>query len=205
MKQTTPEIKAALKAGTLSIRDFIWLEAVRISDGATIEWGAWSDVGNFSAPVIDAYTQETVTRAFEGAGGLIETSPISLVSGLAVQTVEVKMSQVNPDVEAIVRGYSVRRSPIQIYRGFFNPGTYQMIAPAVPRFAGFIDDAPINTPPEGQEGAISFMCVSRSQDLTRRSTSKRSDADQRRRDPNDGFFSHASSVGTWTIKWNETD
>lgn len=201
MARTFPQsVRDALKAGTLVVRDFIWIEA---KDGAgnPVEWAAWSDVGSITADVIDPVTGATVNRTFKGAGELIEVSPIPLTSGLTVQAVEVLVSQISPEAETLIRGHNIRRAPIQIHRGFMDPMTQLMIAPAEPRFFGFIDEAPVETPSEGEEGGVTFTCTGHTQELTRRNHAKRSDADQRRRSASDSFFKHAAAVGTWEIKW----
>jgi len=76
-----------------------------------------------------------------------------------------------------------------------------LTAPAIAEFVGFIDGAPIITPAEGGEGRILLNCASYTQEFTRSNSSKRSDADQRRRDPNDAFFQHVTTVGDWEVNW----
>jgi len=184
-------------------RDFLWITARNRATGAPVTWGAWSDVGTVSADVIDPASGATVTRTYEGGGAVIAIGNVQLVTGLTVQAVEISLSQLDAGAQQAVRGHDVRRAPVELHRGFLDPDTHRLVAPAVPRFVGFVDEAPITTPVEGGFGEIRLVCASQTQELTRSSTAKRSDADQRRRNASDGFFRHAATVGTWKIWWGQ--
>lgn len=203
MRSLSPAVTAALAAQSLVMRDFLWIVARDRTTGDPVEWGAWSDFGNVTAEVIDPLTGNTVERTFEGAGSLVQVGAVPLVAGLTVQSVPIRLAPTAAGAEQLVRGYDVQRAPVQLFRGIFNPATMRLVAPAVPRFLGFVDDVQIDTPAEGGEGGISLTCVSHVQELTRSSTAKRSDADQRLRSATDGFFQHAATVGTWQIWWGQ--
>lgn len=204
MRTLSANVQAALDAGALVPRDFLWIVARNRATDAAETWGAWSGAGNVDADVIDPDSGSTVTRAFEGAGSLIQIGAVPMVSGLTVQVVEIRLSQIAAGAEQLVRGYDVRRAPVQLFRGFLDPATQRMVGPAVPRFVGFVDEADVQTPKEGEEGAITLTCASHAQELTRASTAKRSDADQRQRSATDGFYRHTATVGDWTIYWGRT-
>ncbi|MFP4275519.1 MAG: hypothetical protein ACLFRU_10890 [Paracoccaceae bacterium] len=203
MRPLDPSVQAALEAGALVPRDFVFVTARDRSDGSPVTWGAWSDLGTITADVIDPVTGVTVQRTYEGAGSLVAVSEVPLVTGLTIQTVQIELSQIAAGAEQLVRGYDIKRAPVELHRGFLDPATMRLVAPVVPRFLGFVDEAEILTPEEGGEGAMQLTCTSHAQELTRSSTSKRSDADQRRRSANDGFFRHAATVGTWKIFWGQ--
>jgi hypothetical protein len=199
----SPEVQARLEAGALVPRDFLWITPRRRDTGAAVTWGAWSDLGTITADVIDPVSGVTVQRTYEGAGSLVQVSEVPLVVGLTVQSVEIQLSQIATGAEALIRTYDARRAPVELHRGFLDPATMRLAAPAVPRFLGFVDEAPVETPAEGGEGGVRLTCVSHAQELVRASSAKRSDADQRRRNANDGFFRHAATVGTWKIFWGQ--
>lgn len=201
MRDIDPNTLAALGTGQVVPRDFVWLEPRDRSTGTIHPVGFWSDVGSVNAQVIDPQTDVAVTRTYRGAGDLVAVSPVALAMGLVVQEVTITLSQVTPDAQQAVRGYDVRRALVELHRGYLDPASGLLVAPALPWFTGEIDGAPITTPPEGEEGAITLKAKSHAQELTRTSAAKRSDADQRRRDPNDAFFQHAAVVGTWKVKW----
>ncbi|WP_273523942.1 hypothetical protein [Rhodosalinus sediminis] len=199
----SPEVQAAIEAGVLVPRDFLWIEARRRDTGAAVTWGAWSDLGTITADVIDPVSGVTVQRTYEGAGSLVQISEVPLVIGLTVQAVEIQLSQIADGAETLIRTYDARRAPVELHRGFLDPATMRLAAPAVPRFMGFVDEAPVETPAEGGEGAIRLTCTGHPQELVRSASAKRSDADQRRRNATDGFYRHAATVSSWKIFWGQ--
>ena len=200
MKNWPQAVLDALDAGTLVPRDFIWVEPRDRDTGDAVSWGAWSDLGDITLTVNDPILGP-VMRTFEGAGSLVQVSSIQIVGGLEVQTATVTLSGVAEQAERLVRQYDARFAPIQMYRGYLDPVTMRAAAPPEPLFVGFVDDAPINTPAEGGDSTIVLTCASHAQELTRKGTSTRSDADQKLRNPDDDFFLHAATVGTWDVKW----
>ncbi len=203
MRYLDPATLAALRSGHVAPRDFLWLSPRDRDTGALVPMGFWSDLGTVSAPVIDPETDAEITRSYTGAGDLVEVGAVPLAAGFAVQTVSLKLSQLTPGAAAAVRGYDLRRAPVELHRGYLDPTTGLLVGPAIPFFTGEVDDAPISTPAEGEEGAINITLVSHAQELSRTNPAKRSDADQRERAPGDGFFRHAAVVGSWRIDWGQ--
>lgn len=204
-RSISAEAYAALQGRSLVARDFIWIIAKSRVDGSPVADGAWSDVGTIDAQVIDPMTGGTQTRTFAGGGGLISISDIPLVQGITVQTIEVKLSQLKDRINDFVRTYECKQADIQIFRGLFDPVTREMVAPATPRFVGFIDSAPITTPAEGSDGdaCITVTCTSNTQELTRANSDMCSDASQRLRSATDGFFEDVAVVGGWQFFWGK--
>ncbi|MBW7968112.1 hypothetical protein [Bradyrhizobium sp. BR 10289] len=194
---------AALQARRLYKRDFIWFVVRDRSTGNPVTDGYWSDVGNLDAQVIDPDSGATVTRTFAGAGGLISISDIPRVSNLTVQTITVKLAQVADRVNNLVRGYDCKQGKVQIFCGLFNLDTHNMIAPAFPRFAGTIDQAPITTPPAGQTGDVTLTCTGNTAELTRSNPDTRSDASQRLRSATDNFYQDTAVVSEWQQYWGK--
>lgn len=192
---------AALQARELVARDFLWIVARERATRAPFPYGFWSDVGDVSAPVLNPNTGLAETRNFEGSGTLIQISDIPLVANLTVQTITVTMNQIDDAVQNIVRGYDLKQAPVEVYRGLFSPASRQIVAPAVNRFIGYVDQVEISTPKEGDEGAITLTCASHSHEFTRYNPATRSHEDQKLRDPNDDFFIDASTVGDWEHFW----
>jgi hypothetical protein len=207
MRNLDTQTEAAIANQNILIpRDFLWLVTRNRSTGAPYAWGCWSGNRTTAASVLDPFTGNAVNRTYEGGGAMVKTSAVPLATGLVTQEVTVALSILNPGAEQVVRQYDLKRAPVQIHRGFMDPNTMQLVAPARPRFVGFVDGAPIETPEEGNDGAVVVLnCVNHVQDLHRSSAEKRSDASQRRRNPTDGFFRHAATVGSWTISWGQKD
>lgn len=191
----------AVQERTLVARDFVWFVVRSRVDGSPVTDGYWSDVGTIMAQVVDPETGGTSARQFVGAFGLISISDIALVSTLTVQRVTITLSQVSDRINDLVRTYDCKQGQVQIFRGLFDPLTRVMVAPAAPRFVGFIDEAPIRTPKEGEAGDVTLTCTSHTQELTRANTDTRSDASQRLRSATDNFFADTAVVGTWVQFW----
>lgn len=191
---------AALAAGQVAYRDFMYVFARDLDTGLPVEFGFWSGSGTFTADVEDGDGAGVVSRAFLGGGAFIEADAVPAVTGLVVQTVSIVMSQVAPGGVTMVRGYDLRRARVDIYRGIFAPATLSQVGPALCRFTGLVDEVEIDTPEEGGDGRISLSCIQHSQELRRASVATRSDADQRRRASPDNFFRHAATCHTWDIK-----
>ncbi|MEP5730364.1 MAG: hypothetical protein ABJL67_13460 [Sulfitobacter sp.] len=204
MRPMSPALLAALEADAALPRDFMWITVRNRETGEPMSYGAWSDLGGNTVDVIDPATGDEISRTYRGIGGVLDVSPVALLSGLTVQTVTITLNHIDEDMELMLRGFDMRRAAIELHRGFLDPNTMRLIDAAVPRFSGFVDEAPLTTPAEGQEGVLTLICASHTQDLVRSNSAKRSDADQRRRNPTDGFFRHAATVGGWKITWGQS-
>lgn len=195
--------QAAISAGTVIARDFLWIKARTLITAVPYSHGFWSGVGDVSAFVLDPETGLPQLRNFEGSGTLISVSDIPLVSNLTIQNVTITLSQLDPASEAIVRGYDLRQAGVEVYRGLYDVTTRQLAAPAFCRFVGFVDEAPIETPEEGGVGSITLNCTSHLQEITRSNPDTRSDDSQRKRSATDNFFQDVAVVGDWEQFWGK--
>jgi hypothetical protein len=202
-RSLSAENTAALQQRQLVARDFIWFVVKDRTTGDAVYDGEWSDVGAITCDVVDPETGGTSTRQFFGSGTLISVSDIQLVSNITVQTVTVTLSQVADRVNDLVRTYECKQGQVQIFRGLFDPNTRTLVAPAAPRFVGFIDHIEITTPKEGDQGAVSLTCTSHTQEMTRANPDTRSDASQRLRSATDNFYQDVAVVGTWQLFWGK--
>lgn len=193
--------QALLEAQTLVTRDFMRITARVRATGVPIAQGFWSDVGPVNAQVIDAETGAITSYDFEGAGALIAIDPIPMVSNLTVQTVDVQFSQLDERINELMRTYDLRQAKIEIYRGEFDPATMVMVEPAVARFVGFVDGAPVETGAENSEGSVKLTCVSSAQELTRGNPDTRSHESQIVRAPGDDFLQDVTAVADLVIFW----
>ena len=195
------ENQAALEARALVARDFLWIVARNRSDNTPETVGFWSDVDDVTADVIDPDTGFPVARNFYGSGTLIAIDPIPLVSNLTVQTVTVRLSQLDDLVAQAVRDYDCKQARIEIHRGLFSPASRKMVAPAECRFVGFIDLIEIKTAPENEPGGVEMTCNSHTQELLRSNPDTRSHESQILRSATDNFFQDAATVGEWEHFW----
>jgi hypothetical protein len=203
MLAISAENNAALAARMLVARDFLWIIARDRDTGDPQPVGFWSDVGNVSASVIHPDTGLETTRDWYGSGTLIQMDDIPRVANITVRRIRIKLSQLDELVAQAVREYDCKQARVEIYRGQFNPSTRAMVAPAFCRFVGFIDEVPIRTPPEGEEGSVMLTCTSHTQELNRANPDTRSDASQKKRSATDNFFQDAAVAGDWEMWWGK--
>lgn len=201
-RSISAENAAALQARQLMARDFIWF-VVRDGAGAPVNDGYWSDFGTITADVINPETGLAQAREFFGAASLIAISAITLSSDITVQRATVTLSQCADRVNELIRGYDCKQARVEIFRGMYNTDTRGMVAPAVPRFVGFIDHIEIKTPSENEQGAVVLTCVSHTQEMTRSNTDTRSDASQKRRSATDNFYQDTATVGSQEFFWGK--
>lgn len=200
-RSLSAENYAALQAGHLIARDFVWFSVRDRTTGEQVTDGYWSDIGSRAASVIDPETGGDQSRTWGGADGLISISDIPLVSTLTVQQVTITLSQVSGRVNDLLRTYDCKQGKVEIFRGLFDPDTRELVAPAFPRFVGFIDEAPVTTPRENENGDVTITCTSHAQEITRSNPDTRSDASQRLRSASDNFYQDTAVVGTWQMFW----
>lgn len=195
---------AQIGPGAAGFRDFIWFEVKNRDTGAPFTQGYWNDLGAYvDAPVDDPTAGGIVNRTYQGAGQLVTVSPFSEVIGLTAQTITVELSQVRDDVLNMLQGYQAKQGKVQFHQAVFNPNTLRIVDHALLMFSGYIDRVNVQTPRAGDTGSVSIECISDTQEAMRSYTGTRSDADQKLRNPNDNFYQHAASVGTWEIFWGQ--
>lgn len=204
MRTLDAAILAAMAKGTVVARDFVWITAKDRDTGDPVSRGFWTGAPNIITDVVDALTGSSVSRAFLGGGRLISVGTVPLVADISVRSVDIVLSQVASETQAIVRTYDARLAPVQVYRGYFDVDTRALLADPRARFVGFIDEAPVTTPAEGNEGAITLNCVSVTRELTKTSTAVRSHEDQIARYPSDNFRQDVNVVGKWDLAWGRT-
>lgn len=202
-RQISEATQALLEANALEPRDFMTIYARRRSDGEIISDSMWSDVGNVTANVINPDNGAAESRDFYGSGNLVKISDIPLVSNLSVQNVNIELSHLASNAEELIRGYDVRQSVVQIFRGLFQPGEGRMVEPAFPRFVGFVDSVEVVTPSENSEGSNNLTCASHTQEVTRANASTRSGASQHQVNASDAFYNDAASTPEWKIWWGQ--
>lgn len=203
MRFLSPANKAALAERRLVARDFLWIVARERDTGDPVSVGFWSDVDDIGdARVLDPDTGLEVSRAYKGAGGLVQIDAIPAVSVIEVQDVSIQLSQLDGAVEQAVRLYDVKQARVEIHRGLFDPESRLQVAPAYARFVGFVNNVDIRTPAEGGDGSTTLVCVSHTQELMRSNPATRSHEDQiNNRSTSDNFFADTAVAFEWEIDW----
>lgn len=195
----------ALQSGVLVARDFIWFTVKSRIDNSPVNDAYWSDYGTFDALVVNPETGGTETRTFYGADGLIQISDIPLVSTLTVQQITITLNQVSDRINDLLRTYECKQGQVIIWRGLFNELTRAQAGPAYPRFVGYIDEAPIKTPKEGEVGDVTLTCTAHTSELTRSNPDTRSDASQKLRNATDNFYQDVGTIGDQEFFWGKAN
>lgn len=203
MRSISVENQAALDAGNLVARDFVWFVVYNRDTRAEVTDGYWSDIGTYVAAVINPETGVPENRTWYGADGLIAISDIPAVSTLTVQNVTITLAQASDRINELVRTYDCKQGRVEVYRGLFDPLTREMVAPAESVFVGFIDEAPISTPRENDVGSVTLTCTSHTQEMTRSNSDTRSDASQKLRSATDNFYQDTAVVSSWQQSWGK--
>lgn len=201
MRDYAAEELAAIAARGVAVLDLLWVTAKDRDTGVLTSSGFCNEFRTLTVSVKDGRTGSTVSRDFYGVGRAMTIGSISLTSDLTVRSVDIGLPQIDAVTQALVRGTDVRGAPMQLYRVYLDPATRIAVATAKPRFVGYIDGAPIITPPEGGEGSITLNCVSTTRELTRTSSEVRSHESQQRRAPGDDCYKDTAVCGDWTISW----
>lgn len=189
------------RAGTIP-RDFLWLTGRNRESGLPESVGFWNDLDTVAVTVISGETGLPVARSYTGSGSLISSDPIPLTSDLTIRTIRIRLSQVNEAVIAAIRGYDPRLARVEFHRGLLDPETRNLVAAPLPHFVGFVNAAPIKTPPPGQVGDITISVVSHARELTRTNAAKKSDETQKRRS-GCRFRRYSTVAGNWEFWWGE--
>jgi hypothetical protein len=204
MKEFTADELAAYQSRATISRDLIFIQCKDRSTGALHDFGFWNGTGDIALDVLDGITAVIQTRDFIGRGAVLQVGDVSRVDSLDVMSLDIVLSQLESDVENAARAYDMRNAPIQVYRALFSTANPRaQVAPARCRFAGFINTAPLVTPPEGGKASLSLNCVGCTRELTRTNTDLRSDESQQRRSPGDDFFKYVAVTGQVQVFWGE--
>lgn len=185
-------------------RNFIVVGPVSpIGGGAAVTFG-FTDFGeDVVANIIDAWTGLETSYSFFGDNAPISSmDPMPMKIGVEVDTVQVLLNQLHPQVQSMVRGHNCRNARVQIHRGWLSPENMLLVAPPRPRRRGSINGSPIETPAVGGAGRVVLKIVSQSRELTRTNPAKASFEFYNRRS-DDQWGRYAGTSGQWPIWWGE--
>jgi hypothetical protein len=188
----------------LVIRDFVTIRAKDRTTGDIEELCLWNGFVPITAPVTKPSDGSSDSRVFQAAGTLLSVQSIPAGMQTEVRTIRVRLSKLSPVALNIIRTYDAKMAPIEIHRGLFDTESHQLVDPALCRFDGYINNAPIKTPKAGSEGYIEVECVSRSRILTRTSGMLFSMETLKRRS-SDLFGKYLDVSGAWRIWWGQEE
>jgi len=187
--------------GKIIIRNTVLVDA--IDPGGDVVRFGFTDFGeDITVNIIDGRTQTEVSRTFYGdSGPLISIDPVPLQMNIDIPTVQVILSQIHSQAQAMVRSNNIRNVQAQIHRMYLDPESMQPVAPPRCRFLGIVNGAPIETPAYNGGGSITLRITSHTRELTRTNPAKRSHETQKLR--TDNFRRYSTVAGDWEIFWGE--
>lgn len=203
MRDNDPSVSAHLQSRQgVNPRSLVWITAKNRATGVAESLGFWNGDDTVDVAVISGTTGLPVTRTYHGWGALLSIDPVPLVSDLSIRTIQIGLSPISEEVRLAIRQYDARLAPIEVHRGFLGPDNQILIANPRPRFVGWVNGAPIDTPAAKGEGKVALSVVSHTRALTKINPAKRSDETQKLRG-NDRFRKYSDVAGQWTFFWGE--
>ncbi len=185
-------------------RNFVYIKARNRDTGATEAIGFWNGLETVTAPVIRSSDGATETREFVGGGALMSVPSLPAGMSLEVRSIRLVFSRLSEAVINAVRAYDPKLGSIEIYRGLLDPNSMKLVAPAICRFDGFINNAPIKVGKAGGEGSVEIEAVPFSRTLTRTNGAKFSDETLKKRS-GDRFGRYLDVAGRWRATWGQKE
>lgn len=162
----------------------IWVRSRAWDTGVIHEGGLWTGA------LARTFTVGGVVRDYQGAGPVIQISPIVYGIGTsAIQSQTVKLNGLAPEVEVLFRAYNPQQADVEIHR-WRRPGFTEMGGVIERAFKGKIDSMTFTRDASDTEtSVVTYTCTVKLMSSSRAGTRvlhlTRSDASQRLVDPND--------------------
>lgn len=207
MKNVSTAFMTALnnaESNGLVARTLVYVTAKDRNTGVPVSIGFWTGGETLDIDVIDGNSGGTVTRTYRGDVNL-EFPEIPRVSDMTIQTVNVTLSQIAPEIQQLVRGWDTRLAEVEIHQMLMDPDTGQAIGPAEISFLGIVDGTPIETPATGQEGSITLNIISSAIAMLERRNPLKSSYEGQRRRQDDQWGIYSGVVANWDIQWGTDD
>lgn len=206
MRNITAALLSAITGATdsgIAPRTLIYVTAKDRGTGLPVNVGIWSDIDDANITVLSGVTGLPETRAYYGAGALLDVSDIPRVSDLTIQTVTVTLSQIADVSQLLVREYDARLAKVEIHRVVLDPKSGAPVSVELPVFLGEVDGAPITTPPIGGEGSIELRVVSDAISMLARTNPRKSSYEAQKRRQGDEWGLYSGTVATWKMPWGQ--
>jgi len=208
MRNANPAFIAALANAPrdgLDVRRFLYVRTkTRDPVPVMVPIGLWTGDDDVTVAVMDGLTGVPENRTYYGVGSALVIPKIPRVSDLTVQSIEVKISQLDIVNQIMVRENNVRFAKVDIHEGIISSTSGVLVSPPEIAFLGEVDGDPIDTPEAGGEGSITLEIVSDAiRSLTRINPAKRSDSYQSSR-VGDRFSRYSNLTERIKVAWGET-
>lgn len=171
----------------------VWVTAAPIAGGAAQGFGFWT--GDDHAVL----TVEGEARTYFGAQGAMAIGEIVYEPGTAIGSQGITLG-LSPEGVTLARGYNLAGAPIELHCALYDPAAVALLG--IRRyFRGFIEEAPLDTPPPGEVAVLPIRAVSAARRGTMTVAGRKSDASQRLRLSTDRFREFGDLGETVSDPW----
>lgn len=187
-----PAIQTYLNKPYIKIDWLFCFEAKNNISGVVESLNIWTGADNLSATV------DGVSKTFIGSGLVLTIPRLVFETGLNIPTQTLELASISDEMEAMIKSYEIKFSPISIYIAVFDTQTTQLVG-TFRVFRGTLDTVTKN---EGDQNySMSIDMVSNLREGTRTIPVKKSDEAQRKRSANDEFRKYAAIAGKIKVFW----
>lgn len=183
MRVLSSDALAALDAGRFRVRALLHV------DMPVADFAIWDELGSIEVSGV----------TYHGAPGRFTIAQTTSASDLGTRGCDVTLSGLDTEAANAVESEPWHQRPVAIHRAILTEDAPQIVH-LLPVFSGFLDQLIRKEVASGQS-ILTFKCEASARELTRKGARTRSDADQRRRDPTDGFFKHVVNSINQPINW----
>jgi hypothetical protein len=198
VKNIDPALLAHLASrGQISSRVLVWFHAVNRLDGSPAGWGVWTgeDDRTFSIGGGD--------RTYFGAGAMGDPGSLTFEAGYVVRLHRVALSHRHADVAVALAATDIRLRAVEIHQVHLKPGSHDLVAAPLLRFAGVVETLTRPRLAQGASGMAEVQLASSARALTRPVEITKSDATLQAVHPGDRFRRYNAVSGKVTVAWGE--
>lgn len=200
MRDIPTEILSSLaQRNGVKARVLLWVKAhERDAERTPVSIGFWNGI----QPRV--FFVDGSNKTFYGAGNVLGFDKMKQQSGLYIKKFGFRLSHLTEEVQTLLRQYDAQGAEVIVHLVFFSVETDNQIGTPVRVFKGWIDKAPITTPPKNNSGgSVKIEAVGNSRILTRVNAQRKSDKSQRLRNAADAFYQYVTVTGTVRTPWGE--
>lgn len=196
MRVLAPEFVTEInKRGPVRARAFFTFVAKNRATGAPERLCLWTGDDH------QTFTIEGVSATYYGAGSIMNIGKLKQEIGTNIRRQSVTLSHLTPEVVALLREYEAKGADVMIHTILFSTESDLPVTPAMRRFKGWVDRAPISTAAKGGVSSAKIELVSHGRKLTRVTPSKKSNENQRLRNATDAFHQYSGISGLIEVPW----
>lgn len=181
-------------------RRFVRVTVKDLDTGDPVEIDIWTGDWPIEIDVPSGVTGDLETRTYQG-GLNLWVGDIVRGGQLNIETLEISLSAVAVEAQALVRGYSARLAKVEVHVGLLDPDSRLPVDDPAIEFLGELDGAPIQTGAVGSESLIKLQVRSDAISMLTRTNPKKRSAEAQKRRSGDEFGLYANSSKTWQVPW----